>query len=105
MPATTPARSAYRSSARLNLLAATLIVFGASGLAAAEIIVPMLRHKPAPSAVPQRMVISYKRPGYVTKLTAQPQETAASYGCGAVWAVGGLTIGRSCLTRVAAVSH
>ena len=97
---------------RLRWLAAALIVFGASGLIAAEVVTPLLRGADVASAPASRIVISFDQPGYVAKLPkgSPPPSSPASagvaapYGCRSVIELGGLTIGRTCNSRILSVA-
>lgn len=95
----------------LGRLAAVLIVFGASGWIAAEVVVPMLRGPESAAAAPARTVIAYDLPGTVTKTPKgnpiaprQAGTTSVPYGCRSVVSLGTLTIGRACSSRILAVA-
>ena len=93
-------------------LAVALIVFGASGLIAAEVVTPLLRGAESATPAAPRIVISFDQPGYVTKLpkgaapVAVPTVSNASstYGCRSVVAIGDVRIGRTCNTRILSVA-
>jgi hypothetical protein len=109
-PMTSNPRQSTTSSSRvprLRWLAASLIVFGASGLIAAEVVTPLLRGADVASAPVSRTVISFDQRGYVSKLpkgAAPAADAAAPYGCRSVLELGTLTIGRACNTRILSVA-